>query len=365
MAASGYRARHGGRAREARIGGMRTGGRRVFSNDIAIDLGTANTLVHLVGRGIVIDEPSVVAVSSRRGMREMLAIGRQALAVAARSPEPIELVRPLRDGVIADFVATEEMLRQFIRRARTTSGFRRPRILICLPAGATPVERRAVHETAASAGAREVLMLEEPVAAAVGLGLGMDDEEPALVVDMGGGTTDIAVLAGGEIIESRSIRIAGNAMDEAISRHVRRMHQVIIDDESAERIKIEAGSAGAVNGSRAEVRIRGRDIRYGHDKEVVLGPGEVGLALGAPIGELAEFIVRTLEDLEPQISGAIAERGIHLTGGGALLDRLDAELQRQVGVPFHVPPAPMHCVIRGTAAVLQDLDDHRHLLIRP
>ena len=222
---------------------MLQGVSRTFSDDIAIDLGTANTLVHVVGRGIIIDESSVVAVLVRGGTREVLAVGLRAKAMLGRTPEPIELVRPMRDGVIADFIATEEMLRQFISRAKTMLGFRRPRILICVPAGATPVERRAVYETAVSAGARKVYLIEEPVAAALGAGLPIDGPSAFMVVDIGGGTTDIAVLSRGNVVQARSLRVAGNAMDEAIMRYIRRKHGLVIGEANAERVKIEAGTA--------------------------------------------------------------------------------------------------------------------------
>src|ERR1700754_4527210 len=209
---------------------MLSGVSRAFSDDIAIDLGTANTLVHVVGRGIIIDEPSVVAVQVRGGQREILAGGLKAKAMYGKTPEPIELVRPMRDGVIADFIATEEMLSQFISRAKPMLGFRRPRILICVPAGATPVERRAVYETAVQAGARKVYMIEEPVAASLGAGLPIDAPSAFMVVDIGGGTTDIAVLSSGHVIQARSLKVAGNAMDEAIMRYVRRRHQLVIGE---------------------------------------------------------------------------------------------------------------------------------------
>ncbi len=262
-----------------------------FSDDIAIDLGTANTLVHVVGRGIIIDEPSVVAVRSHRGAREMLAVGRKAKALIGRAPESIELVRPLRDGVIADFIATEEMLRQFIKRTKTMLGFRRPRILICVPAQATPVERRAVYDTAVSLGARKVYLIDEPVAASLGAGLPIDEPGGAMVVDIGGGTTDIAVLSSGVIVSARSLRVAGNAMDEAIIRYVRRQHQLAIGEGSAERIKIEAGTAlASANGRSAEVHIRGRDLRQGNAKSAVLRAKDVAEALSEPVDALADFV---------------------------------------------------------------------------
>jgi rod shape-determining protein MreB len=339
---------------------------RAFSDDIAIDLGTANTLVHVTQRGIIIDEPSVVAVKSRNGTREVLAVGQKAKMMVGRTPESIETIRPLRDGVIADFIATEEMLRQFIRRAKTMFGFRRPRILICVPAGATPVERRAVYETALSAGARKVYLVEEPVAASLGANLPIDEPTGSMVVDIGGGTTDIAVLSLGGVVQARSLRVAGNAMDEAIIRYVRRKHQLLIGEANAERIKIEAGSALMDSeGKSTEVHIRGRDLRQGRPKSAVLGPNDVAEALLDPIEDLSEFIQRALEELPPEVSTDICERGIHLTGGGALLDGLDRELTRRVGVNFIIPENPMHCVIRGTAKVLETLGEREHLLIKP
>ncbi len=347
---------------------MLSGVTGAFSDDIAIDLGTANTLVHVVGRGVIIDEPSVVAVVTRGGSREVLAVGLRARAMQQhrKPPERVEIVRPMRDGVIADFIATEEMLRQFITRAKTMLGFRRPRILICVPAGATPVERRAVYETALSAGGRRVYMLEEPVAAALGAGLPIDSPKAFMVVDIGGGTSDIAVLSEGNVVQARSLRVAGNAMDEAIMRHVRRKHHLVIGEVNAERIKIEAGTALAQpNGREVEIHIKGRDLRHGKPKEAVLTPVDMAEALAGPVAEMAEFICRALEDLPPGVSADVTERSIVLTGGGALLDRLDVALERAVGVKFAVPDTPMHCVIRGSAAVLESLDVRQHLLIGP
>ncbi len=345
---------------------MRLGVTSPFSEDIAIDLGTANTLVHVKGRGIVIDEPSVVAVRNGPGTREVLAVGQKAKLMLGRTPDSITTIRPLRDGVIADFVATSEMLREFIKRTRTMLGFRRPRILICVPASATPVERRAVYETAISAGAGRVYIVEEPIAAAIGAGLPIDDPAGSMVVDIGGGTTDIAVLSLGGVIEARSVRVAGNAMDEAIIRYIRRQHQLLIGEANAERIKIEAGSAStAMNGHASEIHIRGRDLRLGRPKSIVLIPQHIAEALDQPIDAIAEFIERTLEELPPEVATDIAERGVYLTGGGAMLHKIDSELERRVGVPFVVPENPMHCVIRGSAAILDDLDRRQHLLIRP
>jgi rod shape-determining protein MreB and related proteins len=339
---------------------------RAFSDDIAIDLGTANTLVHVVDRGIIIDEPSVVAVRNRGGTREVLAVGQKAKMMVGRTPESIETIRPLRDGVIADFIATEEMLRQFIRRAKTTMRFRRPRILICVPAGATPVERRAVYETAMSAGASKVYLVEEPVAAAIGAKLPVDEPAGSMVVDIGGGTTDVAVLSLGGVVQARSLRIAGNAFDEAIIRYVRRKHQLLIGESNAERIKIEAGSASMEHEDKlTEVHIRGRDLRQGKPKSAVLGPHDIAEALNDAVDDLSDFIQRCIEELPPEVTADIFERGIYLTGGGALLDRLDQELSRRVGAKFVVPDNPMHCVILGTASILANLNQREHLLIKP
>jgi rod shape-determining protein MreB len=283
-----------------------------------------------------------------------------------RTPEPIELIRPMRDGVIADFIAVEEMLRQFIQRAKTMLGFRRPRILICVPAGATPVERRAVYETAVQAGGRKVYMIEEPVAASLGAGLPIDAPTAFMVVDIGGGTTDIAVLASGNVIQARSLKVAGNAMDEAIMRYVRRRHHLVIGEANAERIKIEAGTALAQpNGRQVEIHIKGRDLREGRSKSAVLGPQDMAEALAGCIGDMAEFIQRALEDLPPEAAQQVTKYGIMLTGGGALLDRLDVALAQRTGAKFLVPDTPMHCVIRGSAAILETLPEREHLLIGP
>ena len=243
---------------------------------------------------------------------------------------------------------------------------RRPRILICVPAGATPVERRAVYETAVQAGARKVYIVEEPVAAALGAGLPIDEPVGSMAVDIGGGTTDIAVLSLGGVIEARSLRIAGNAMDEAIIRYIRREHQLLISEANAERIKIEAGSASQeMNGLASEIHIRGRDLRNGKPKSTVLTPQHIAEALNEPVEAMAEFIERTLEELPPEVSNDICDRGIMLTGGGALLHKLDQEFAKRVGVPFVVSDNPLHCVVRGSAMLLENIAGREHLLIRP
>jgi rod shape-determining protein MreB len=344
---------------------MRNLARGAFSDDIAIDLGTANTLVHVAGRGIIIDEPSVVAVRAKDVPRHVIAVGEAALTLKTKSPDPIDLIKPMRDGVIADFVATEEMLRSFIQRAKSKYGFRRPRILICVPASATPVERRAVYETAKAAGARRVYLVEEPVAAAIGAGIEIDDAVATMILDIGGGTSDIAVLSGGEIVHTASLKVAGNAFDEAIRRYVRRAHQLGISLASAERIKIEAGAAGTrANGRLAEAHIRGRDVVQRRMKSVVLRPHDVGTALEGPIADMAELVRRALEDLSVEYRAEIARTGVLMTGGGALLEGLDAELTRQIGIPFRVATTPMECVVSGTAIILASLGKRERLLIQ-
>lgn len=339
---------------------------RAFSDDIAIDLGTANTLVYVVGRGIIIDEPSMVAIRTQHGVRQIFGVGAAAQRMVGRTPEPIEILRPMRDGVIADFVAVEEMLRQFIRRAKSMLGFRRPRILIAVPAGATPVERRAVYDTALSVGAGRVFLVAEPVAAALGAGLPVDEAQGAMVLDVGGGTSDIAVLSYGRVVESRSLRCAGNAIDAAIVRYVRRRHDLKIGEESAERIKIEAGTASRSGSERpVEVHIRGREVSTGRLKSVTLSPADIGEALEATVTEIAEFVERALETLSPEVVADIRQRGIWLTGGGALLDALDRELSRRVGIEFVLSSEPLRCVIKGTAIIMESLARRSHLLLEP
>ncbi len=275
-------------------------------------------------------------------MRKVLDVGQKAKQMLGRTPESIETIRPLRDGVIADFIATEEMLRQFIKRTQTMFDFRRPCILICVPSGATPVERRGDCETAISAGARRAYLIEESVAAAIGAGLPVDDPTGSMMLDVVGGTADIAVLSLGGVVQARSLRCAVKAIDEAIIRDVRLRYHLLVGETNAERIKIEAGTAShLVNGRLAEIHIRGRDLRQGKPKSVVLGPKDIAEALEDPVEELAGFVQRTLEDLPPEISTDICERGIHLTGGGAVLDRLDRELEFRVGVKFVLPDLPM------------------------
>jgi rod shape-determining protein MreB len=334
--------------------------------DLAIDLGTANTLIYVPGKGIVLDEPSVVAIKTRDGRREVVAVGAKAKSMLGRAPEGIETIRPLKDGVIADFVAAEEMLRQFIKRARRRLGFMRPRVLVCVPASSTPVERRAIYESTLSAGARKAILIEEPVAAALGSGLPVNEPRGCMVVDIGGGTTDIAVMALGGVLKATSIRCAGNAMDEAIVRYIRRHHNLLVGEANAERIKIEAGTAMAkANGRTVDINIRGRDLKRGAPTQVVLKPADIAVALSEPIDRIADAIQSTLEQLPPELASDICDRGICLTGGGALLDKLDVELTQRIGVRFVVAERPLQSVVLGCGRVLDSAGQFDELVIRP
>jgi rod shape-determining protein MreB and related proteins len=337
------------------------------SRDMAIDLGTANTLVYVPGRGIVLDEPSVVAVTQARdGERKVIAVGREAKTMLGRTPSKIETIQPLRDGVIADFAAAEEMIKHFIRRVQRRSLFSSPRIMICVPASATPVERRAVHEAGLSAGARRVYLIEEPVAAAIGAGLPITETRGSMIVDIGGGTTDIAVLSMGEVIYSHSIRTAGNAMDEAIVNYVRFKHHLLIGSASAEQVKKEQGSALAkANGERVTIHMKGRDLQRGFPTEITLEPHDIAEALSLPIQQIVGGIRQALADVPPELVADLCDSGIYLTGGGALLDRLDVRLAQETGVKFKIAEDPLRCVVRGTGMALEQLDSMAHLLIKP
>ncbi|MEZ5776097.1 MAG: rod shape-determining protein [Hyphomicrobiaceae bacterium] len=337
-----------------------------FSDDLAIDLGTANTLVYVPGKGIVLDEPSVVAIRTRNDRREVIAVGAKAKTMIGRSPDGIETVRPLRDGVIADFIAAEAMVGEFIRRTRRRLGFLRPRVLVCVPASSTPVERRAIYESTLAAGARSALLVEEPVAAALGANLPTDEPRGSMVVDIGGGTTDIAVMALGGVLKAVSVRCAGDAMDEAIIRYIRRKYSLLIGEANAERIKIEAGAAQPrINGKAVDVHIRGRDLKRGSPTEIVLKPSDIAEALAPPIETIADSIQRTLEQLPPELAADISDRGICLTGGGSLLDKLDIELERLIGVHFFMAENPLQTVALGCGVILADEEKHEDLLILP
>jgi len=335
----------------------------VISNDMAIDLGTANTLVYVPGRGIVLEEPSVVAFSTEPPGHKVIAVGQAAKAMLGRTPDTVHTVQPMRDGVIADFVAAEEMIKHFIRRVHNRRTLTSPKIMICVPADATPVERRAVHEAALSAGARKVFLIQEPVAAAIGIGLPVTEPRGAMVVDIGGGTTDIAVISLGGVIYSRSIRTAGNAFDDAIVNHIRHSHNLLIGQTSAEKMKIEAGTAIArANGKVVEIHIKGRDLKKGIPSQITLGPQDIADALSSPLERVADAVKLALEQIEPELAADIYDDGIYLTGGGALLDKIETKLSRDTGVKFITPEDPLRCVAIGTGRALEQLGEYKDLM---
>ena len=335
-----------------------------FSNDLSIDLGTANTLVYLKGRGIVAQEPSVVAIhKDSRGSRRVLAVGEEAKKMLGRTPGTITAIRPMRDGVIADFEITEAMLRYFIRKAHNRKTLLRPRIIICVPFGVTEVEKRAVRESAESAGAREVYLIEEPMAAAIGAGLPVTEPTGNMIVDIGGGTTEVAVISLAGIVYSRSIRIAGDKMDEAILQYIKRKYNLLIGESTAERIKIQIGNAYPTGEDR-HMEVRGRDLVAGIPKSVEIHEDEVREALGEPVAAIVEAVKMTLERTPPELAADIADKGIVLSGGGALLRHLDILIREETGLPVIVSDDPMCAVVLGSGKVLDEIDLLRLVTIK-
>jgi rod shape-determining protein MreB len=335
----------------------------MLSADLAIDLGTANTLVYVKGRGIVLNEPSVVAIHEYDRQREILAVGAEAKVMLGRTPGNITAIRPLRDGVIADFEVAEEMIKYFIRKVHNRRSFISPQIVVCVPSGATSVERRAIQESALAAGARKVYLIEEPMAAAIGAGLPVNEPSGSMVVDIGGGTTEVAVLSLGGIVYSRSIRVGGDKMDEAIISFVRRQHNLLLGEASAEKIKHAVGTAATGhNGHEVAIDIRGRDILLGVPKEITIGQRAVAEALSEPIGQIIDAVRTALESTPPELASDIVDRGIVLTGGGALLSNLDMVLRDATGLPVRVAPDALTCVALGTGTALENLKSMRGVL---
>jgi rod shape-determining protein MreB len=292
----------------------------MLSADMAIDLGTANTLVYVKGRGIVLNEPSVVAIADVRGKKQVLAVGDEAKMMLGRTPGNIQAIRPLRDGVIADFEVAEEMIKHFIRKVHNRRSFASPQIIVCVPSGSTAVERRAIQESAESAGARRVFLIEEPMAAAIGAGLPVTEPTGSMVVDVGGGTTEVAVLSLGGIVYARSVRVGGDKMDEAIIAYIRRNHNLLVGEASAERIKKDIGSACPPDDGEGEtMEIKGRDLMNGVPKELVISERQVAESLAEPVGSIVEAVKVALEHTAPELAADIVDKGIVLTGGGALL----------------------------------------------
>jgi len=335
----------------------------MVSADMAIDLGTANTLVYVKGRGIVLNEPSVVAIATVKGRRQVLAVGEEAKLMLGRTPGNIEAIRPLRDGVIADFEVAEEMIKHFIRKVHNRRSFTSPQIIVCVPSGSTAVERRAIQESAESAGARRVFLIEEAMAAAIGAGLPVTEPTGSLIVDVGGGTTEVAVLSLGGIVYSRSVRVGGDKMDEAIIGYIRRNHNLLIGEGSAERMKKEIGSAcPPEDGEGAVMEIKGRDLMNGVPREIVISERQVAESLSEPVGAIIEAVKVALEHSEPELAADIVDKGIVLTGGGALLGKIDYVLRMETGLPVSIADEPLSCVVLGTGHALEEMKTLRNIL---
>jgi rod shape-determining protein MreB len=324
-----------------------------FSTDLAIDLGTANTLVFAQGKGIMVNEPSIVAMRTDSGAVE--AVGSEARAMLGRTPGRITAVRPMRDGVIADYKATAQMLQHFVRKAQNQRRMVHPRIVIGVPSEITPVERRAVLDAAHGAKASEVCMVQQPVMAAVGAGMPVEDPVGNMVVDIGGGTTDVAVISMAGIVYSHSVRVAGNAMDERIIEHCKRAHNLLIGERTAEAIKIEVGSAFPL-AKTLQMEVRGRDMVRGVPKAITVGDAEIRQALGSCVNAIIDAIRVALERTPPELSGDIADRGLVLTGGGALLRSLDMRIRKETGLPVSIADDPLTSVVNGAGRMLEDFE---------
>ena len=326
----------------------------MFSADLAIDLGTANTLIYVKGQGIVLNEPSVVAISTSKGRKQVLAVGEEAKQMVGRTHGNIEAIRPLRDGVIADFEVAEEMIKHFIRKVHKRS-FASPQVIVCVPSGSTAVERRAIQEAAEAAGARRVALIEEPMAAAIGAGLPVTEPTGSMVVDIGGGTTEVAVLSLSGIVYARSIRVGGNKMDEAIINYVRRNHNLLIGEATAENVKKRIGSACLPEEGNGEImQLRGRDLMNGVPKEIVVSQCQIAESLAEPVSAIIEAVKVALEHTAPELSADIVDKGIVLTGGGSLLGNLDFVLRHMTGLPVSQAGEPLTCVVLGTGRCLED-----------
>ncbi len=323
---------------------------KIWSQDMAIDLGTANTLVVLKGQGVVLNEPSVVAVVDNKGKKSILAVGDEAKTMLGRTPGNIEAIRPLRDGVIADFIVTEEMIKHFIKKVHKRSTFANPRILICVPTGSTPVERKAIQDSALAAGARRVQLIEEPIAAAIGAGLPISEATGSMVVDIGGGTTEMAVMSLGGVVYANSLRVAGDAMDHALQNFMRKEYNLLIGDSTAEKIKKEVGTAIPTNNNKYPVK--GRDIRSGTPKEVNITEEDTSEALNPILKEMIDGVKDALENTPPELSSDLVDMGLTLTGGGALLKNIDKRFSKETGLPVHVADDPLACVAIGTGKAL-------------
>lgn len=336
-----------------------------FSSDMAIDLGTANTLVYVKEKGIVLNEPSVVALISQGGTQHPYAFGNEAKLMLGRTPADITASRPLKDGVIADFKGAEEMIKHFIRMVHKRNSFTGPLITICVPSGSTPVERRAIQDAAESAGAREVYLIEEPMAAAIGAGLPVTEPTGSMIVDIGGGTTEVAVISLGGIVYAQSARVGGDMMDQAIIAYIRRCHNLLIGESTAEHIKKTIGAACAPeSGEGEELEIKGRDLINGVPKEIVLNKRQIAESLQEPVDQIVEAVKDALELTPPELSSDIVDKGIVMTGGGSLLHDIDRVLRRATGLPVFIAEEPLNCVALGTGRTLEDPEKFKHVLFK-
>jgi len=327
----------------------------LFSKDMAIDLGTANTLVYVKGEGVVLNEPSVVAIVENQGNTQVLAVGNEAKQMLGRTPGKIKAIRPMKDGVIADFEVAEQMIKHFIRKVHKGRTISNPQIVICVPSGSTNVERRAIRESADAAGARKVFLIEEPVAAAIGAGLPVAEPTGSMVVDIGGGTTEVAVLSLGGVVLSTSIKSAGDKFDESISEYMRVTHKLAIGEASAERMKKDIGSACPPDdGDGKSISVKGRDLITGLPKEISISQRQISEAIAEPVAQIIDTIKRALEQTPPELSADIVESGIMLTGGGSLLGNLDKVLRRSTSLPVSIAEDPLLCVVMGTGKALEE-----------
>ncbi|MFC5909304.1 rod shape-determining protein [Streptacidiphilus monticola] len=332
-----------------------------IGRDMAVDLGTANTLVYVRGRGIVLNEPSVVAVNTNTG--GILAVGAEAKKMIGRTPGNIVAIRPLKDGVIADFEITERMLRYFIMKIHRRRYLARPRVVVCVPSGITGVERRAVIEASAQAGARQVHIIEEPMAAAIGAGLPVHEPTGNMVVDIGGGTTEVAVISLGGIVVAQSLRVAGDELDNSIIQHIKKEYSLLLGERTAEQIKMTIGSAYPVDGDNEEhSEIRGRDLVSGLPKTVVISAAEVRQAIEEPVNNIIDAVKTTLDQCPPELAGDVMDRGIVLTGGGALLRGLDERLRKETGMPVHIAENPLDSVAVGAGKCVEEFEALQQVL---
>ena len=334
-----------------------------LSADIGIDLGTANTLVYVKGRGIVLNEPSVVAISHRRGRQQVLAVGEEAKSMVGRTPSGITAIRPLRDGVIADFEIAEEMIKYFIRKIHNRASFVAPQIVICVPSGSTPVERRAIQDAAESAGGRRVFLIEEPMAAAIGAGMPVTEPTGSMVVDIGGGTTEVAVISLGGIVYSCSVRVGGDKMDESIINYIRRNHNLLIGEATAEKIKKEIASAIIMPNSKdIKMSIKGRSLIDGVPRELQITQHQIVESLADVVTAIVQGVKTALESTAPELSADIVDRGIVMTGGGSLLKNLDRVIASATGVPVFLAENPLDCVVLGTGKALEEMKSLQSVL---